>query len=95
MLSSGIQTFNYYFHSSRSRGPLMLLWFLLTLVAFSKPIAAQTNRPFSPGLLVFDAELGGPIQEQAVIMNNYTGFDVATATTGRQLSMGDHSQRRQ
>src|SRR5580700_4485437 len=63
------------------RGTLMLLCFLLTLVAFSKPIVAQANRPFSPGLLVFDAEVGGPMQVQVAILNNYTGFDNATATS--------------
>jgi trimeric autotransporter adhesin len=60
----------------------MLLCVLLTLVALSKPVAAQTNRQFSPGLLVFDAELGGATQEQAVVLNNYTSLDNLIATSG-------------
>src|ERR1700694_5261801 len=64
------------------RRPIMLLCVLLSLVVASKTVAAQPNRPFSPGQLIFDAEVGGPTQNQVAILNNYTSFDNATATSG-------------
>jgi uncharacterized protein (TIGR03437 family) len=74
---------NYKFDSSKTIGrePVLLSFFLLAL-AFSTPVLAQPNRPFSPGLLIFDAEIGGPMQVQVAVLRNYTGSDNATATPG-------------
>ncbi len=75
---------NYEMDSSKmiGRGPLALLCFCAALFTLSKPAAAQTSRPFSPGLLVFEAEVGGPAQIQVAMLNNYTSFEDATATSG-------------
>src|SRR5437588_5470452 len=67
--------------NNRDNRRLLLRCFLLAIIAFSKPAAAQSRRPFSPGLLIFDAEAGGPIQTQAAVLLNQEPFVSLLATS--------------